>query len=120
MSNLSKIQLLDGETKIDTWDLYYIMPSGEKFLGTLMVTTKRIFFDAKSEGSVGGFLASTSPFAPNSLGVHEISKDRIKSVTAEKSLFSKKAVVTLDNGEIHKFDRGAMSADKVIDAINKK
>jgi hypothetical protein len=117
MSKLNQIVLEQGETKIDTWDLYYILPSGEKYLGSFMVTTRRLFFDAKSEGSALGFIEATSPFAPNSLGIYEISKARIRSVELEKSFLSKKAVITLDNGEVHKFDRGALSADKVIDAI---
>ncbi len=120
MSKLSKIVLEPGESKIDTWDLFYNLPDGSKFMGTLMATNKRIFFDAKAEGTVAGLVKSTSAFAPNSLGIFEISKDRVTKVEVENSFFSKRAVGTLDNGEKHVFDRRMMSADKVAEAIRQK
>ena len=51
-------------------------------------------------------------------GYVEINKKDIKAIQANKSLLSKKAILTLTDGSKHTFNYGAMNIDKVIAAIN--
>jgi len=106
------ISLEPDEAVIDTWTLFYVPPQGGKYNGKLTVTNKRLLYDAKFDASLIGVLGHRA-----AEGGLQISKDEIRDVEVKKSLFSKKAIVTLVDGSQHVFDYGAMNIDKCAEAI---
>jgi hypothetical protein len=117
MSILDKIQLAPGETRIDTWTLLYISPAGGQYNGKLLVTNQRLCYDAQFDVSMGGMLSEALFIKWGSEGYLEIAKARIRDVAVKKSFFSKKVVLTLDDGSVHTFSYGMMSIDKAAAAI---
>lgn len=115
-----KIELQPAETKIDTWAILYIPPSGGKYNGKLTITNKRLLYDAKFDVSAKGLLDEALYIKWGSEGYLEISKNDIKEVQVEKSFLSKKAILTLTDGSKHTFNYGAMNIDKVVEAIKKQ
>lgn len=78
------IQLQTGENKIDTWTILYQPPRGGKFNGKLLVTNKRLLYDAKFDYSAKGILEEFVFIKWGSEGFLEINKDDILSVEVEK------------------------------------
>jgi hypothetical protein len=107
-----KINLQPGEGIIDTWTLFYVPPQGGKYNGKLTITNRRLLYEAKLDASLIGVLGHRA-----AEGGLQIDKDDISNVEVKKSLFSKKAIVTLTDGSQHVFDYGAMNIDKCADAI---
>ena len=121
MSVLDKIPLQPGETKIDTWTVLYNPPKGGKFNGKLMITNQRLLYDAQFDVSVGGMLDETlfvkwGSEAP----VLIIPKARIAKVDVQKSMFAKKVLVTLDDGQVHTWNYGMLNIDPVAAAIQQR
>ena len=111
------ITLQPGETKIDTWTLFYFPPNGGKYNGKLTVTNMRLLYDAKFDASFKGMLEEAVLIKWGSEGYVEIEKKDIQSVDVEKKLLSKRAILTLSDGSKHIFDYGALNIDKVVTAI---
>jgi hypothetical protein len=107
-----KIDLHPGETEIGVWTLFYLPPYGGKFNGTLTVTDRRVIYDASDDASFSGVLANKT-----ASGRLEIAKTDIRDIEVTRSLFHKRALLTLADGSFHMFDRGAMSIDKVAEAM---
>lgn len=107
-----KHDLIDGETVIDTWLLYYLPPYGGKYSGKLTVTDRRVLYKASGDASVAGVLGNIG-----ASGELDIGKQDIRNVEVQRSLFHKQAIVTLADGSRHVFDRGMMNVDKVAAAI---
>jgi hypothetical protein len=53
-------------------------------------------------------------------GYVAISKSRIKKVAIGSGLLKKKVAVTSDNGEVHTFDYGMLSVQKIAETINSR
>ena len=106
------IELQAGETEIGAWTLFYHPPYGGKFNGTLTVTDRRLIYTASDDASLGGVLTHKA-----ASGRVEIAKADIRDIEVTRSLFHKRALVTLTDGSFHMFDRGAMSIDKVAEAM---
>jgi len=106
------IDLHPGETEIGAWTLFYLPPYGGKFNGKLTVTDCRLIYDASDDASLGGVLTNKA-----ASGRMEIAKADIRDIEVTRSLFHKRALVTLADGSFHTFDRGAMSIDKVAEAM---
>ena len=109
---MAKLELQPGETVIDTWTLFYLPPEGGKYNGKLTVTDRRLIYVASDDASLFGVLAHAA-----ASGRIEIDKADIGAIDVRRGLFSKKAELTLADGSKHAFDRGAMSIDKVVAAI---
>jgi hypothetical protein len=114
---MSKITLLPGETTIDTWTLFYTPPEGKKFNGNLTVTNQRLVYRTIYDASYNPASYHVSFNKDDKDIIYSISKGDISHVDAEKSFLSKKVIVTLADGTKHEFNRGAMSVDKLMDAI---
>ena len=106
------VDLGPSERAIDTWTLFYVTSEGQRYSGKLTVTSQRLIFDAKFDGSVGGMM--TARVASGKL---LIDKREIVDITTQKSFLKKKALVTLTDGSVHTFDYGAMNIDKCVAAI---
>ena len=109
--------LQSGETKIDTWTILYIPPSGGKFNGKPAVTNQRLLYDAMYDASFKGYVAGVVTMRFGSEGYLEIDKKDIQRVDVVKKLLSKRCTLTLRDGSQHAFDYGAMNIDKVVAAI---
>jgi len=105
------------ETKIDTWTVIYSSPDGGKYNGKLMVTNKRLLYDAKFDVSAKGMLEEALFVKFGSEGYLVIPKDRIAKVETKKSFIKKQVIITLDNGQVHIFDYGMLNIDKLAEAI---
>ena len=114
------VTLLPDEQKIDTWTILYEPPKGGKFNGKLLVTNKRLLYDAKFDYSAKGILGGFMYIKWGSEGFLEMNKEDIVSVEVQKSFLSKKCIVTLKDGSHHTFNYGAMNIDKCATAIQSK
>jgi hypothetical protein len=117
MGLLDKIPLEAGETKIDTWTLLYEPPQGGKYNGKLLVTNRRLLYDAQFDVSVAGMIGEALFVKFGSEGCVVIPKARIKSVEVKKGFFAKKVLLTLDDGQVHSFNYGMLKIDPVAAAI---
>lgn len=114
------ITLLPGEEKIDTWTILYQPPKGGKFNGKLLVTNKRLLYDAKFDYSARGILSEFAFIKWGSEGFLEINKTDITGIEVQRSFLSKKCIVTLKDGSQHTFNYGALNIDKCAAAIEAK
>jgi hypothetical protein len=114
------ITLQPGEQKIDSWTILYEPPKGGKFNGKLLVTSKRLLYDAKFDYSAKGILEEFALIKWGSEGFLEINKEDISSVETSKSFLAKKCIVTLKDGSRHTFNYGALNIDKCAAAIQSK
>lgn len=115
-----KVEMQVNENKIDTWTILYSNPQGDKYNGKLTVTNKRLIYDAQFDVSARGIIEESLFLKFGSEAYIVIPKERIKDITAEKSFFAKKAVVTLDDGSKHTFNYGMLNIDPVIEALKAK
>jgi hypothetical protein len=111
-------ELLPNELLIDTWALNYIPPNGGKFNGKCRVTNLHLIFEALIDYSASAILFKGMYLKPGSLLI--IKKEDIKTIDTKKGFLSKQIILTLENGEKHTLDRGAMGIEDIINAINKK
>jgi hypothetical protein len=117
---MEKFDLENDEKVINSWTLLYTPPSGGKYNGKLIVTNKRLLYDAKFDVSAHGIVDEMLWHKKGSEAYISIPKDKIKSLSAEKSFFAKKAVLTLEDGKKHTFNYGMLNIDPVIKAIEEK
>lgn len=117
---IDKWKMLAGEQRIDTWTILYEPPKGGKFNGKLLVTNKRLLYDAKFDYSTKGILEEFAFIKWGSEGFLEISKEDIIAVETQKSLLAKKCIITLKDNSRHIFNYGAMNIDKCASAIQSK
>lgn len=108
-----KLELQPTESTIDTWSIYYIPPNGKSIAGKLTVTNQRLLFLPQHDDN------SLSLSVYNRNGLITFNKSGIKSVAPQKSLFSKKVLVTMADDSIHTFNYGMMNIDKLVAAIQK-
>lgn len=108
-----------GETKIDTWTVIYQSPNGGKFNGKLLITDKKLYYDARFDVSTVGLLGEALFVKSGSEDYLAIPKTRIANIETKKSFLKKRVILTLDNGQIHIFDYGMLNIDKIVDAIKK-
>jgi|GEM_PF-332114 len=111
---------MPGEERIDTWTILYEPPNGGKFNGKLLVTNKRLLYDAGFDYSTKGILEEFAFIKWDSEGFLEINKEDIIGVETKKSFLSKKCIITLKDGSKHTFNYGAMNIDKCAAAIQSK
>ena len=113
------IELEQGEAELGSWTLNYIPPSGGRYTGKLIVSDRRLLFDAKFDTSVTGTLKSLVVWGEDH-GYLSIPKASIRSVEVKSSMLKKKVIVTLEDGSDHTFDYGMLSVDKVAAAIQQR
>ncbi|MFC1615798.1 PH domain-containing protein [Patescibacteria group bacterium] len=114
---MAKFELEQGEKEIDTWTIMYQMPKGDKFNGKLMVSDKRLVYDAQFDMSVGSLIDQAFLVKTEGGPVISIPKSKIKKVDVEKKFFSKKVIITLNDDSKHIFNYGMLSVDKLVDAV---
>lgn len=108
-----KLELSPDETRIDTWTIHYTGPDNRSDSGKLTVTNRRLLFLPQHDaGSL-----SLSVFNKNGLIILE--KSMIKNVTSQKSLLSKKVVITMYDGSVHVFNYGILNVEKIVSAVER-
>ena len=112
-----EIPLQPGETKIDTWTLFYIPEHGGKYNGKLTITNRRVLYEPLLDASLKGVLTGTRVRKLGEFPYFEIDKSEIRNLDIVKKFFSKSCTLTLSDGSRHTFDYGAMNIDKVVSAI---
>ncbi|MGA2669753.1 MAG: hypothetical protein ABSF32_12700, partial [Ignavibacteria bacterium] len=76
---MAKFTLDPGETEIGNWTILYVPPKGGKYNGKLVVTNKRLLYDAKFDVSFSGMIEEALFVKFGSEGFVVIPKDRIKN-----------------------------------------
>jgi hypothetical protein len=112
---MADFQLEAGEQEQGSWTVNYRPPWGGRYTGKLLVTDRRLLYDAKFDTSVSGVLVDLIDTSLGSQGYLAIPKSRITDVSVGGR---SKVVVTLDDGSEHRFDYGVMSAKKIAAAIS--
>lgn len=108
-----KLELSPDETRIDTWTIHYTGPDNRSDSGKLTVTNRRLLFLPQHDaGSL-----SLSVFNKNGLII--LDKSMIKNVTSQKSLLSKKVVITMYDGSVHVFNYGILNVEKIVSAVER-
>jgi hypothetical protein len=98
----------------------YYPPKGGKYNGKLLVTNKRLCYDAQFDISAAGMLSETLFIKWGSEGYLEIPKARIRAVDTKKSFFNKRVLVTVDDDTVHTFSYGIASVDKIAAAVQQR
>ena len=106
-------QLQEGEKLMGSWTINYIAPGGGRYLGQLDVTDKNLYFDGKFDMSFSGIVQEALFVKTGSAGYLCIPKNMIKKLDVKKSLLKKQVILTLTDDQVHTFDYGAMSVDKL-------
>ncbi|MBS1731319.1 MAG: hypothetical protein JSS67_11185 [Bacteroidetes bacterium] len=114
---MNNITLLPGETLMDTWTLFYTPPEGKKFNGNLTVTSQRLVYRTVYDAAYNPASNHVTFNKEDKDIIYSISKADIINVDVQKSFLAKKVILTLVDGTKHEFNRGAMSVDKLVDAI---
>ncbi|MEO6612085.1 MAG: hypothetical protein ABIT05_02680 [Chitinophagaceae bacterium] len=112
------VQLLPGEELIDSWMLLYISPRGEKFEGTCTVTNRRIFYDTKGVFEAAQVSEGVFYYETGKSNCVVIAKNRISQVETFRTALEKKVIITLDDGQQHEFNYGALNIDRIAEALS--
>ncbi len=112
--------LNEGENLLGKWTLNHLPPTGGRYTGVLTVTDERLLFDARYDTSLAGAIDEAIFFKRGSEFYLQISKTMIKNVEVSSSFFSKKVLVTLNDGSVHTFHYGMLSVAKIAEAIRVK
>ncbi|PZR29199.1 MAG: hypothetical protein DI535_04070 [Citrobacter freundii] len=115
---MSMIALQPGENVIDTWSIFYIPPEGKKFNGKLTVTNQRLIYRTAYDAGYNPASYHVTFDKEDKDIVYAINKADIAGVDVQKSIFSKKVMITLSDGSKHEFNYGVMSIDKLVAAVN--
>ncbi len=108
---------MEDESILGEWTLNYLPPDGGRYTGKLVVTDRRLLFDARFDTSLSGIIEETMFIKHGSEGYISIPKDRISDVETVKKMLQKSVAVTLDTGGKHTFNYGVMNVDKIAEAI---
>jgi hypothetical protein len=116
---MSSTALQPGENIIDTWSLFYTPPEGKQFNGNLTVTNQRLVYRTLYDAAYNPASFHVTFNRKDKDIIYCISKADIAHVDIQKSFLAKKVIITLADGTKHEFNRGAMSVDKLVDAIKR-
>lgn len=116
---MSRFEMHADEKELGTWTMNYLPPGGGRFTGPLTVTDQRLLFKATFDTSAVGALRELILYK-DTHGYLVIPKNRIKSIARKNSLLKKQVLVTLDNGDMHTFDYGMLSVEKLAAAIESR
>ena len=120
-----KFELEPGEEKVGKWTIHYLPPSGGKFAGKLLVTDRRILFEALNSKQdlslataidacrIGGVVSDRFSNYWNGKGLR-IPRADVRSVAKRQGGVTKQVIVKLADGQEFAFDNGFLSVDKLV------
>ena len=118
--------------RLGSWTINYVPEEGGRYTGSLEVSdtglrfdtlyessnktiVKAIFFDVATFTAAGGH--TVYRYSNDDKATIELPADDIERVEAAKSGRTKRAIVTMKNGERFVFDYGMLSVKKLVAAI---
>lgn len=117
---------------LGSWTINYLPEEGGRYTGTLEVTDSGLHFDTLYESSnktiIKAIFVDVATFAAagghtvyrysnDEKAIIDLPAQEISEVAATKSGMTKRAVVTMNNGEEFVFDYGMLSVKKLVAAI---
>ncbi len=113
---MKAIELLPGERRLGAWTLNYLPPAGGRYAGPLVVTDRRLLFQARFDASPGWALKGLAPFR-DTRGLLAIPRERVRRVEKRGRFPRRQLAIILDDGETHLFERGLLGVDRLAAAI---
>jgi hypothetical protein len=113
------IDLRPDEIEIGQWAIGYRPEHGDRFNGTLLVTTERLLYEATYDTNRNVAAIAEVCRAWGNDGLLRIERHRIIDVQVDPKVLSKRCTVIVDDGSAHVFDYGALNVDAVADAIRR-
>ena len=112
----SSVEVQPGETSLGNW-FVGLRSYGPDVSGSLTVTDRRILFKPKVAGTslLGMLLSQRKQFKDEHTVV--LGRDQVVAVHSEKPLLIRWIYVTTANGTVFGFNRGVMSADPILAAL---
>jgi hypothetical protein len=106
-----------GEASLGTWLVALQSHYGPDVSGALTITDRRILFSPKVAGTtvLGMFLSQGQDFKDRHTVV--LGRDSVVAVHSEKRLINTWIFVTTGNGDVFAFNRGLMSAEPIVAAL---
>jgi hypothetical protein len=114
---MAKFNLEQGEKELHNQTLFYEPQGGGKFNGKMVVTDRKLLYDAKYDMSLKGMISESLFMKWGSEGFLTIPKSEIVNVEVQKSFLAKKVILTLKDGSKHTFNAGMLSVDKLAEAL---
>jgi hypothetical protein len=123
-----RFELEAGEQQVGKWTIHLLPPTGGKFAGRLLVTDRRILFEALDPRqdlslataidrfSLDGIVTDTGGHYWDGKGLR-ISRGDVRSVEQRRTGMMKQVVLTLADGEEVVFDNGLLRTDKLAAAM---
>jgi len=108
--------LAEDEKDLGGWTVNYRPPGGGRYSGKLVVTDRRLLFDARFDTSLTGAWKELIVFEGGH-GYLEIAKASMRSVEVRSGVLGRRVVVILNDGSEHTFDYGLLSMKKIASAI---
>ena len=116
---MADLTLEAGESQLGAWTTNFLPHGGGRYTGRLVITDRRIAFESKFDTSLGGVLENVMFKDPGGGDFIVIPRERIAGIEAKKGLLNKRVMITLDDGQVHTIDNGAMSVGKILAALEK-
>lgn len=115
----SSVEVQPGETPLGTW-LLAVRDNGPDVTGSLTITDRRILFKPRVAGAslLGMLLSQRRSFKDRYTIV--LGRDRVVRVQSEKHVISTWIYVTTADGAVCAFNRGLMSADPILAALQRR
>ncbi len=114
---MAGLTLDPGEIEKGSWTTNFLPDGGGRYTGKLVITDRRVVFMSQFDTSLSGSLRNIMTHDPGGGDIIAIPRDRIADIAVKKSLLNKKVLLTLDDGDVHTIDMGAMSVDKIVAAL---
>jgi len=109
---MAELPLENGETVIDTWFLNYLPSSGGRYAGKLAVSDQSVYFTAQFEIKM-----QHDAVQPIEGGLRFARRDIVRVEKQKKFWIFQRVLITLRDGSVHTFDRGAMSVEPILGAL---
>lgn len=111
------IELQPGETELGNWTVYYERPGQRQLTGKLIVTSQRVLFEAQMDASRARGVAQLLNSHWRDARSFAVDRAEVTCVEARKSFLAKRVQLTFTDGSTHVFNRGMMSIDQIMSAL---
>ena len=115
------IELQPGETALGNWAVHHEAPGGRPVSGQLHITNLRVVFEAQMEAGGRGLKQARQVLSSNWKANNSVvvDRDQIAGVDLKKGFLSKRITVSTTGGAAYVFNRGIISVDPLMAALQK-